>query len=263
MRLIGRVFSGLFLLLVLAAALYGAWMALDWVDDRNGFGLLDRQPDQPLVFSSLNRYTREAAGKASFRRYFTTMVVSEAGAGTTDPPVITKWERPRVVVKLLNSGGPGVASYLRQLVARLNRMQGEVRFAVGDVAPRITIRFLSHEAYARAIGDGSVGSTRTRYYRSSPGMIRASIAIDAGRQGSPGQIKATLIHELTHAIGGGGHFTSPSYSRRSVLYEASQVTSWSQNDAAVIRILYSPWIESGMSAAEARASLRRYARSAD
>jgi hypothetical protein len=260
---IGRVVSGLFLLLVLAAALYGAWTALDWLDERNGFGLLDRQPDQPLVLSSLNRYTREAAGKASFRRYFTTMLVPQADAGATEPPVIAKWERPRVVIKLLNSGGPGVASYLRQLVARLNRMQGEVRFAVGDVAPRITIRFLSHDAYARAIGDDSVGSTRTRYYRSSPGLIRASIAIDRGRQTSPGQVKATLIHELTHAIGGGGHFTSAAYRRRSVLYVASQVTSWSQNDAAAIRILYSPWIASGMTAEEARASLRRYARSAD
>jgi Protein of unknown function (DUF2927) len=262
-RLIGRVVVGLLSLLVLAAALYGAWMALDWVGDRNGFGLLDRQPDHPVAFSSLNRYTKEAAGKPSFRRYFTTMVVTQEDAGTTDPPVVTKWERPRVVIKLLNSGGSGVESYLRQLVSRLNRMQGEVRFAVGNVAPRITIRFLSHGAYARAIGDDSVGSTRTRYYRTSPGLIRASIAIDAGRQESPGQIKATLIHELTHAIGGGGHFTSPSYSRRSVLYRASQVTAWSQNDAAVIRILYSPWIQSGMTAAEAQASLRRYARSAD
>ncbi len=262
MRLIGRAVVGLLSLALLAAALYGAVLALEWVGDRNGFGLLDRQPDQPLALSSLNRYTKDAAGKAWFRRYFTTMVVPQADAGS-GPAVVTRWERPRVVIKLLNSGGPGVESYLRQLVTRLNRMQGAVRFAVGDVAPRITIRFLSHSAYARAVGDDSVGSTRTRYYRSSPGMIRASIAIDAGRQQSPGQIKATLIHELTHAIGGGGHFSSPSYSRRSVLYRSSQITSWSQNDAAVIRILYSPWIEAGMTAPEVQASLRRYARSAD
>jgi hypothetical protein len=262
-RLIGRVFAGLLSLLVLAAALYGAYSALRWVDDRNGLGLRDRRPDQPVALSSLNRYTKEAAGTASFRRYFTTMVLSQATAGTADPPVVTKWERPRVVIKLLNSGGPGLESYLRRLVARLNRMQGEVRFAVGDAAARITIRFLSHGAYARAFGDDSVGSTLTRYYRTSPGMIRASIAIDKGRQGSPGELKAALIHELTHAIGGSGHFDSPSYSRRSVLYRASQVTTWSQDDAAVIRILYSPWIESGMTAAEAKASLRRYARSPD
>ncbi len=263
MRVIGRAIVGLLSLVALVAALYGAWIALDWVDETQRLRPAAPAAGPPGRFSSLNRYAREAAGRASFRRYFTTIVVPQAEAGMTDPPVVTKWERPRVVIKLLNSGGPGVESYVRQLVARLNRMQGEVRFAVGGVAPPITIRFLSHDAYARAIGNDSVGSTRTRYYRTSPGMIRASIAIDRGRQGSPGQIKATLIHELTHAIGGGGHFSSPSYSRRSVLYQASQVTTWSQNDAAVIRILYSPWIEPGMTAAEAQASLRSYARSAD
>jgi hypothetical protein len=233
------------------------------VDGETGFGLLDRQPEQPLAFSSLNRYTKQAAARPSFRRYFTTMVVSAPEAGATETPVVTKWERPRVVVKLLNSGGPGIEPYLRQLVARLNRMQAEVRFAVGDAAPRITIQFLAHDAYVRTIGDDSVGSTRTRYFRASPGMIRARIAIDSGRQGSAGQVKATLIHELTHAIGCGGHFNAPGDRRRSVLYQSSQITAWSQNDAAAIRLLYSPWIESGMTAAQAEASLRRYARSVD
>ena len=174
---------------MLLAALYGAVMAVRWVDSETGFGLLDRRPDQPLAFSSLNTYTKEAAARPSFRRYFTTMVVSAPEAGATEAPVVTKWERPRVVIKLLNSGGPGVKPYLRQLVGRLNRMQAEVRFVVGDTAPRITIRFLTHDAYARTIGDDSVGSTRTHYFLTSPGMIRARIAIDSGRQGSarPGQ----------------------------------------------------------------------------
>jgi len=263
MRFIARIATGLLVLLVLAAALYGAVTALRWADGRDGFGLLDRRPEQPLAFSSLNRYTKEAAGKASFRRYFTTMVVPQQASGSTEPAAVTKWERRRVVVKLLNDGGPGVEAYLRRLVARLNRMQGEVRFAVGDSAPRITIRFLSHGAYTRSIGDDSVGSTRTQYFLTSPGLIRASIAIDAGRNGTPGQVKATLIHELTHAIGCGGHFSSPSDRRRSVLYESSQITAWSQNDAAVIRILYSPWIKPGMTAEQVQVSLRRYARSRD
>ena len=263
MRRIGRIVISLFSLLVLAVALYGSVMAVRWADGETGFGLLDRQPEQPLAFSSLNRYTREAAARPSFRRYFTTMVVPEQEDGATDVPVVTKWERRRVVIKLLNSGGPGVETYLRQLVGRLNRMQAEVRFAVGDTAPHITIQFLTHGAYVRAIGDDSVGSTRTRYFRSSPGMIRARIAVDAGRQGSSGQVKATVIHELTHAIGCGGHFSSPSDRRRSVLYESSQITAWSQNDAAVIRLLYSPWIESGMTAAQAQASLRRHSGSVD
>jgi predicted Zn-dependent protease len=94
-------------------------------------------------------------------------------------------------------------------------------------------------------------------------MIRAKIDIDAGRQATPGQLKATLIHELTHAIGCGGHFSALTDRRRSVLYESSQITAWSQNDAAVIRVLYSPWIKSGMTAAQAQASLRRHARSVD
>jgi hypothetical protein len=262
-RRVARIVISLLSLLVLLAALYGAFMAVRWVDSESGFGLLDRRPEQPVAFSSLNRYTKEAAAKPGFRRYFTTMVVPQADDGMTHTPVATKWERRRVVIKLLNSGGPGIESYLRQLVGRLNRMQAEVRFIVGDVAPRITIQFLSHDVYVRTIGGDSVGSTSTRYYRTSPGLIRARIAIDAGRQESPGQIKATLIHELTHAIGGGGHFSSLSDRRRSVLYQSSQITSWSQNDAAVIRLLYSPWIESGMTAAQAEASLRRYARSAD
>jgi len=261
-RRIGRVVISLFSLLVLAVALYGSVMAVRWADGETGFGLLDRRPEQPLAFSSLNRYTREAAARPSFRRYFTTMVVPERQGGS-EAPVVTKWERPRVVIKLLNDGGPGVEAYLRRLVARLNRMQAAVRFAVGDAAPRITIRFLSHSAYVATIGGDSVGSTRTHYFRSSPGMIRARIAIDAGRQTSTGQVKATLIHELTHAIGCGGHFRAVSDRRRSVLYESSQITAWSQNDAAVIRLLYSPWIESGMTAAQAQASLRRYSRSAD
>ena len=262
MRLIGRLVAGLLSIVVLATAIYAGATALRWADGTGGLGALDRRPEQPLVFSSLNRHTREAAGTASFRRYFTTMVVPEPGSAPQEP-VVVKWEQPRVTIKLLNSGGPGIEAYLRRLVARLNRMQGEVRFSVGDRDPRITVRFLSHEAYVRRLGDGSVGSTRTRFFRTSPGLISARISIDAGSQKDPAQLKATLIHELTHAIGGGGHFTAVSDRRKSVLYEASHLTSWSQNDAAVIRLLYSEWIQTGMTEEQARASLRRYARSAD
>ena len=106
-----------------------------------------------------------------------------------------------------------------------------------------------------------MGTTRTRFFKTSPGLISARITIDAGERSTPGEIKSTLIHELTHAIGCGGHFRAPSDRRRSVLYQASHITDWSQSDAAVIHILYSPWIRIGMSAADARASLRRYAAS--
>ena len=47
------------------------------------------------------------------------------------------------------------------------------------------------------------------------------------------------------------------------MYEANTLTSWSQNDAAVIRVLYSRWIRSGMSPAGARAGLRHYGRKGD
>ncbi len=168
-----------------------------------------------------------------------------------------------MVIKPLNDGGPGVKGYLRRLVRRLNRMQSEVRFVVGDTAPLITIRFLSHREYVRSEGADSVGKTWTRSFDTSPGLISARISIDAGTQSTPGQVKATLIHELTHAIGCGGHFRSPDDLRRSVLHQTGSITSWSQPDAAVIRVLYSPWIRTGMTAAEATRSLRRYGRSGD
>lgn len=263
MRLVARVFVSLLLTVVLAAAVFGGAPGLHWLDGRGVFDLaLDRRPEQPVALSSLNRYTHKAAGKAWFRRYFTTMVFSQAGdAPTGHGPIVAKWERRQVVIKLLNDGGPGVERYLRQLVRRLDRLQPQVRFVVGDAAPRITIRFLAHDDYVKVAGPDSVGSTSTHYYGSSPGLIRARIFIDEGRQAAPGERRATLIHELTHAIGCSGHFSAASDRRRSVLYESSQITSWSQTDAAVIRLLYSPWIRSGMTQSQATASLQLYAAS--
>jgi hypothetical protein len=260
-RGVARIIVSVLLVAGLTVGVYGCVIAFQWLQSQGALeAALDRRPQEPVAFSSLNRYTREAAGKAWFRRYFTTMVFApERGAAG----VLAKWERPRVVIKLLNDGGPGVKGYLRRLVRRLNRMQGEVRFVVGDTAPRITIRFLSHREYVRSEGAGSVGKTQTRYFDASPGLVSARISIDAGIQSTPGQVRSTLIHELTHAIGCAGHFRSPDGRRRSVLHETSSITSWSQPDAAVIRVLYSPWIRTGMTAAEATRSLRRYGRSGD
>jgi len=257
-RSVARFFVSVLLIAGLTAGVYGCVVSFRWLQSQGTLeAALDRRPQEPFAFSSLNRYTLEAAGEVWFRRYFTTMVFApdQGAAG-----VVAKWERPRVVIKLLNDGGPGVEGYLRRLVRRLNRMQGEVRFAVGDEAPRITVRFLSHGEYVRREGANSVGKTRTRYFATSPGLINARISIDAGTQSTPGQVRATLIHELTHAIGCGGHFRSSDDRRRSVLHQSSSITSWSQPDAAVIRILYSPWIRTGMTAAEATRSLRRYGR---
>ena len=259
MRGFARIIVSLILVAGLVVGVYGCVLAFRWLQSQGALeAAFDRRPQEPVSLSSLDRYTREAAGKAWFRRYFSTMVFAPE-RGTAG--VLAKWERPRVVIKLLNDGGPGVKGYLRRLVRRLNRMQGEVRFVVGDTAPLITVRFLSHREYVRREGADSVGKTRTRYFVTSPGLISARISIDAGTQSTPGQVKATLIHELTHAIGCGGHFRSPDDRRRSVLHQSSTITTWSQPDAAVIRILYSPWIRTGMTAAEATRSLRRYGRS--
>ena len=97
--------------------------------------------------------------------------------------MLTKWGRPRVSIRLLNDNGPEVTAYLKRLVARLDRLQREVRFVVGgEGPPLITIRFLEHDAYVKSEGTGSVGNTRTRFFTSSPGLIRARISIDVGTQ---------------------------------------------------------------------------------
>ena len=257
MRLAGRVIVGLLCLAAFAAAIYGSGMAVRWLESRQ---LLERRPDQPVSIASLGPYTRHVAGRAWFRSYFTTMVFpSRLDPGSRPMPIVAKWERSRVAVDLLNDGGPGTESFLRRLVARLDRLQHEVRFVVSSRSPLITVRFLGHAAYARVGGANTVGSTRTDYYTTSPGLISARIFIDAGVQDTPGEVQSTLIHELTHAIGCSGHFYAPADSGRSVMFNANRLTEWSQNDAAVIRLLYSPWIRSGMSPAQARASIQRFA----
>jgi hypothetical protein len=248
-------------LAALAVAVYGCGTAVRWLQTGR---LLDRLPDHPVRLESLDGYTRRAAATPRFRTYFATMVFDRGpDRRAAHSAVVSKWGRPRVSIRLLNSDGPEVAAYLEQLVARLDRLQHEVRFVVGGQGPPlIAIRFLAHDVYVRSEGKDSVGNTRTRFYTSSPGLIRASISIDVGVQDTLGEVKSTLIHELTHAIGCGGHFYAPSYQRRSVMYEANTLTAWSQDDAAVIRILYSTWIHPGMSPAQAQASLQLFARSA-
>jgi hypothetical protein len=260
MRLVGRLVVTLLSLVVLAAAIYGGVRAVEWLQSRDAFGLLARDPVHPVRLTTLDPYTRKVAGTAWFGDYFATMVF-DAGAGTADRPrIVAKWERKTVTVGLLDDGGPGIRAYLGLLLRRLDRLQSQVDFRMGDADSLITVRFLEHTAYALQNGAGSVGNTRTRFYQGSPGLIRARIAVDAGVQDSPDEMKSTLIHELTHAIGASGHFLSATDRRHSVMYEANTLTNWSQNDAAAIRVLYSPFISSGMSEAEARAGLRNYAR---
>jgi Protein of unknown function (DUF2927) len=260
MRFIGRLVVAALSLMVLAAAVYGGVRSMEWLWSRDAFGLLVREPVEPVRIRTLDPYTRHVAGKKWFSDYFTTMVFSRTTSGPA--PILAKWDRDTVTIKLLNDDGPEVARYVEDLVRRLDRLQHQVDFRLGGPNPRITIEFLEHDAYVRQNGTGSVGNTRTRYFQGPPGLIRARISVDVGVQDTPAEVESTLIHELTHAIGAGGHFLSTSDRRRSVMYEANTLTDWSQNDAAVIRVLYSPFERPGMSEAAARAGLQRFARAA-
>jgi hypothetical protein len=261
MRLIGRLFVAALTIAVLALAVYSGVRAVEWLQSNDALGLFVREPAEPVRIETLDPYTRQVAGKRWFRDYFATMVFSQTTAEDA-PRIVAKWQKPTVTVRALNDGGPEAERYLSRLLRRLNRLQDQVDFMLRGSDPLITIEYLDHETYVRRNGTGSVGNTRTRYFRGPPGLIRARIAVDVGAQDTPDELKSTLIHELTHAIGLSGHFTAPSDRRRSVMFEANTLTDWSQSDAAVIRVLYSPFVRSGMSPAAARAGLERYARAA-
>jgi hypothetical protein len=227
-----------------------------WLRGADGSG--DGRPTRAVSVSSLPRYTRSVASKAWFRRYFTRMVFADAEGPGTHTGILARWDRRRVRIDILNSGGPGMQRYVVTLARRLNRIQEAVRFVVVDGKAEITIEYLSHGDYRRTIpGTDSVGNCATRYYVGPPGLISADIKIDLDAGGPRAQRRATVIHELTHALGFNGHFRGRSYERRSVLYYASSVTNWSQNDAAAIRILYSSSVRSGMDVKDVNRALRR------
>jgi hypothetical protein len=258
MRVARRLIS-LLLLIGVAVALvnfYGwpqQWLGLQVGDLTR---LIDRRATS-VSPESLPSYTRTVAGKPWFQSYFTRLAFSdEAGTGSFTGR-LTKWDKRRVRIDVLNSGGPGMGDYVQSLVRRLNRMQSATRFTVADGAADITIEYVSHAEYARTLGPGSVGNCETRFYSSAPGLISAAITIDAGVLRTPAERKPVVIHELTHALGFKGHFREPRYRTRSVLYYAASLTNWSQNDGAAIRIMYSSSMKNGMSASAARKALRR------
>lgn len=262
MYVLRRFFAAVLLVLFVAIVVTSMGWPWQWLDLRLGtFSTLrDRTPERALALDELPAYTREVASTPAFRRYFTRMVFSDRGEQGTYVGLVTKWEKDRVRIDILNDGGPGLDRYVERLARRLNRIQPATRFVVVDDGPaEVTIEYLSGERYRRAIGDDSVGTTATRYYQGSPGLIEASINIDAGRLTTTGELKAAVIHELTHAIGFNGHFRDESFQRRSVLYYASTITDWSQDDAASIRVLYSSTVQNGMTMPEVEAALREFA----
>jgi hypothetical protein len=249
-------------LLMIAAAIvvvhFLGW-PWQWADIRLG-GAGDRRPTEAVALSSLPKYTRDVAGKAWFRRYFTRMAFDDGGGANSYTGILTRWDKRRVRIHILNSGGADMKSYVVTLARRLNRIQQTARFVVVDGPAEITIAYLSHDAYRRTIvGDDTVGNCATRYYRGPPGLISAAISVDAGAEETSGERKSTIIHELTHAIGFSGHFRGQSYQRRSVLYYAGTVTNWSQADAAAIRIMYSSSMRNGMDVREVDRALRQVA----
>ena len=262
MRVLGYILSIFLLIAVAGVTVYGCGVAWQSLIVRLGGAdrSSDRRPTDAVAVSSLPDYTRNVAGTAWFRRYFARVVFDEGKGEDSYTGTLTRWDKRRVRIDILNSGGPGMDRYVVTLARRLNRIQQATTFVVVDGRAEITIEYLSHGDYQRTIDDdGTVGNCATRYYTGPPGLISAVIKVDADVEKTPGDRKSTVIHELTHALGFQGHFRMKSYRRRSVLYYASTVTNWSQADAAAIRIMYSSSMRNGMDAGDVNAALRRFA----
>lgn len=259
MRTVRGLISTLLLIAAAFAVVHFLSWPWQWANIRFG-GAGDRRPTEAIAVSSLPNYTRDVAGKAWFRRYFTRMVFDDGKGANSYAGALTRWDKRRVRIDILNSGGPGMNRYVVTLARRLNRIQQATRFVVVDGQAEITIEYLSHGDYRRTIaGDNTVGNCATRYYHGPPGLINAVIKVDADAEQISGERKSTVIHELTHALGFNGHFRKQSYQRRSVLYYASTVTNWSQADAAAIRIMYSSSMRNGMDVQDVKKALRRFA----
>jgi len=257
-----RYILSIFLLIAVAVVtVYGCGLAWQSLIVRLGGAdePSDRRPTEAVTVSSLPDYTRNVAGTAWFRRYFARMAFDEGKGADPYRGTLTRWDKRRVRIAILNSGGPGMNGYVVSLARRLDRIQQATRFVVVDGKAEITIEYLSHAAYRRTIDEDSVGNCATRYYTGPPGLISAVITVDAGVEKTPGDRKSTVIHELTHALGFQGHFRMKSFKRRSVLYYASTITNWSQADAAAIRIMYSSSMRNGMDARDVDKTLRRFA----
>ena len=220
MRVLGYILSIFLLIAVAGVTVYGRGVAWQSLIVRLGGADLssDRRPTDAVAVSSLPDYARNVAGTAWFRRYFARVVFDEGRGEDSYTGTLTRWDKRRVRIDILNSGGPGMDRYVVTLARRLNRIQQATTFVVVDGRAEITIEYLSHGDYQRTIaGDNTVGNCATRYYTGPPGLISAVIKVDADVEKTPGDRKSTVIHELTHALGFQGHFRVKSFRRRSAL----------------------------------------------
>lgn len=256
--MVRRLLSLLVVVAVAAAIIHFYGWPTTWSlpDAGELIGMPRPTPAASIAPEALPTYTREVAGKAWFRRYFTRLAFSDARGPNSYTGQITKWTRQRVRIDILNDGGPGMDAYVKSLVSRLNRVQRATRFRVVNGDADITIEYLSHAEYVRHARDGSVGTCETRFYRGSRGLQSAAIKIDASVLKTAARRKPAVIHELTHALGFRGHLRAADDATRSVLYYAPALSTWSQNDGAAIRIMYSSAIKSGMNVTQVRKALK-------
>ena len=258
------------LLLLIALALLLVFSLGDlehWIDGRvstlldstNTQWLTDREPPASVPIGQLSRYTRNVAGEERFQNNFIRMAYGDEGGADSYSGRITKWDKRRVRVAILNDPGPGMTVFVRDLIAQVNAIQDATTFRMVDGAADITLRFVAHADYVRAVPRESVGHCEVSYYLGRSSMISAAITIDGGALKTPDERKPVVIHEFTHAIGFRGHLHDPRDSRSSVLYYGPRISAWTKDDRAAIRILYSSTVRSGMAIGNVRSALDRIA----
>lgn len=222
--------------------------------------LSDLQQPAEVTPEELPVYTRTVAGEESFQENFLRLAFSDQEGSSTNSGRVTKWDKRRVRVDILNHADPQMTAYVSHLVRRLNGIQEATTFTLVDAgSAEITIRFVSHERYARTVQGESVGHCESTYYIGESGLISAAITIDAGKLPSTERRRPVVIHELTHALGFRGHLHAPRDRKTSVLFYTPMLNDWTQDDRAAIRIMYSSSIKSGMSERGVRRAMDRIA----